>query len=103
MPMELKYTEKEAILSYAKCNMNASEAARKIYITVNAVNYRFDRIKENTGLDARNFYDLVKLTVMSSDIIPSVCSDNISKANFFSDLRDDIFEINRGNKKMEEN
>lgn len=55
---------KEVILALADCNMNAAEAARKIHLSVETVFYHFRKIRELTGLDPKNFYDLAKLVMM---------------------------------------
>jgi DNA-binding PucR family transcriptional regulator len=45
--------------------MNVSKTARKLYIHRNTVMFHFDKVKEKTGLDPRNFYDLIALVKMA--------------------------------------
>jgi hypothetical protein len=45
------------------CNLNMSEAARKLYIHRNTLMYRLDKIANSTGLDLRNFKDAVKMEI----------------------------------------
>lgn len=42
-----------------KCNLNISEAARRMYVHRNTLLYRVDKIKGITGLDIKNFEDAV--------------------------------------------
>jgi DNA-binding PucR family transcriptional regulator len=40
---------------FLQCNLNASLAAKKLYIHRNSLQYRIDRFIEKTGLDIRIF------------------------------------------------
>ena len=51
----------ECVRAYAEHNMSASEAAKAIYMHRNTLVYRLDEVWALTGLNPRNFYDLVKL------------------------------------------
>lgn len=42
-------------IEYCKCNMNISEAARKLYIHRNTLIYRLEKINEITSLSTNNF------------------------------------------------
>ena len=55
---------KAIILSMADHNMNKAEVARVLYFSRNGVIYHCDVIKQQTGLDPRKFYDLIKLVDM---------------------------------------
>ena len=55
----------QAVLMFADCNMNAAEASRRMYMHRNSVTYHLDKVKRDTGLDAQNFYDLIKLVDMA--------------------------------------
>jgi DNA-binding PucR family transcriptional regulator len=57
--------QKEIILTFALCDMNVSKTARKLYIHRNTVMFHFDKVKEKTGLDPHNFYDLIALVKMA--------------------------------------
>ena len=56
--------ERQAVLMMAECNMNSSLVARKMGCQRNSVIWALDKVQEKTGLDPRNFYDLVKLIEM---------------------------------------
>ena len=58
---------KEIILALAECNMNQSEVSRVKYLHINTVIFHIQKIRENTGLDPKNFYDLIKLVEMAKD------------------------------------
>ena len=53
--------QKEVILTFASCGMNVSKTSRKMYIHRNSIMYHLNKIKENTGLDPQDFYDLIVL------------------------------------------
>lgn len=58
--------QKEVVLAIAECNMNVSEAARRIYRHRQTVEYHCRQMIELYGLDPRNFYDLVMLVEMAN-------------------------------------
>lgn len=64
--MKLSDREKEIVLMLARCNMNVLETSRKLYMRRHNVAYRLERIEQSTGLDPKNFYDLVKLVEAAS-------------------------------------
>lgn len=51
----------EIIKSYAAHNMNVCATAKEMYLHHNTVIYHLGKIREETGLDPRQFYDLVEL------------------------------------------
>lgn len=53
--------DKEIIRSFADNSMNAAEVAKSLYLHRNTVFYHIDRVKRETGLNARAFHDLVEL------------------------------------------
>lgn len=61
-----KLTEMDwrVVKTYADCNMNKSQTARRCYIAGNGVWYHLGKVKKLTGLDPNNFYDLIKLVKM---------------------------------------
>ncbi len=54
-----KIFEDESMMNTAEtfllCGLNVSEAARKLYMHRNTLNYRLNSLKKKTGLDLRNF------------------------------------------------
>ena len=62
--------QKEIILSMARNDLSAAKAAKELYMHRNTVSYRVKKIKKETGLDCRKFYDMVKLVGMvDSDVV----------------------------------
>ena len=57
--------QKEVVLGYAACDMNAVETGRKLYLSCVAVGYHLNQIKKSTGIDPRSFYGLCKLVQMA--------------------------------------
>lgn len=55
----------DIILSLADNRMNVSEVARKQYMSRNTVVYNIERIREITGKDPLDFYDLHELVRMA--------------------------------------
>ena len=53
--------EARLILAYANHNMNMTQASKSVCYSRFALVYHFDKVQDKTGLDPRNFYDLVKL------------------------------------------
>ena len=53
--------QREVVLAFADCGMNVSKASKKIFRDRNTVLYHVKRIREATGKDPMNFYDLVEL------------------------------------------
>lgn len=56
--------EKQIILTVAECDIILTAAAKKLYVHRNTLIFQLDKIQVKTGLDPRNFYDLVKLVEM---------------------------------------
>ncbi len=61
MIMALTDLEKEILLVYADCDMNAAETARRTFYHRNSIQYFLDRIYAKHGLNPLKFYDLCKL------------------------------------------
>lgn len=59
----------QAVLTFADCNMNAAEASRRMYMHRNTVIYHLDKVKRETGLDGRCFYDLAKLLKIAKEVL----------------------------------
>lgn len=67
--MQLTKTQITVIKAYARNNMRGTDAARDLKYHRNSIMYHFERIHEKTGLDPKNFYDLVKLLRMAGEDI----------------------------------
>ena len=61
---KLKDIDIQIILALAENNMNESRTARCLFMSRNTVVYHIAKIENITGLNASNFYDLVKLVQM---------------------------------------
>ena len=60
----LSQTDIDIIRSLAKNGLNRSSASRELHYANQTVAYHVDRIKEVTGMDPRDFYDMIKLLKM---------------------------------------
>lgn len=65
--MGLTDIEKEIILVYAECSMNATDTGRTLFMHRTTIQWHFQRIKAKTGLEPRRFYDLVNLAEMAKE------------------------------------
>lgn len=63
------------IVAYARCGMRLRTAANMVFYNKGTLTYRFDRIRRETGLDPRNFFDLVELY----DIATNVLGDDLEQ------------------------
>lgn len=59
--------DRMVILAYAANNMNARAAAKGLFMCGPAFHYHLNQIKAETGLNPRNFYDLVELVRRAKD------------------------------------
>ncbi len=62
--MKITEFELKMIKMLAECDMSLQKAANKLYVHRNTLTYHIKKIKQRTGLDARRFYDLLKLLEM---------------------------------------
>ena len=53
------------VIAMANHSMNVTDVARAIFAHRNTVLYHLDKVKQQTGLDPRRFYDLVELGKMA--------------------------------------
>ena len=58
----------EVVVEFAKNNMNVSETSRYLFMHRNTVVYRLERIKNDTGLNPLNFFELVQLLQLSGTL-----------------------------------
>lgn len=61
----LNESDFRTILAFAENSMRMPETARSLFVHYNTVKWRISKIKEITGLDPQNFYDLCKLVKMA--------------------------------------
>lgn len=54
-----------------KHDMNVTDVARAIFTHRNTVLYHLNKVKQQTGLDPRRFYDLVELVKMAQEVLES--------------------------------
>ena len=59
--------ELKVVKMIADCDMSLQMAANKLYVHRNTLTYHIKKIKQRTGLDARRFYDLLKLLEFVSE------------------------------------
>lgn len=51
--------------------MNIGEVSRQLFMHRNTVTYHLDKVKRQTGLDPRRFYDLIELVKMAQEVLES--------------------------------
>ena len=56
--------DRKLLKAYAENNMSMKKTSGAVYLHYNSIRYRFRLIQRETGLDARKFWDLVKLLEM---------------------------------------
>ena len=61
---KLTETNIAVIIALANNGMNVSRAAKSLYFCHSNILYHIKKIKEKTGLDPRDFYDLCELVKM---------------------------------------
>lgn len=59
------------VIAMANHNMNVTDVARAIFAYRNTVLYHLNKVKQQTGLDPRRFYDLVELVRMAQEVLES--------------------------------
>lgn len=64
---ELSIERCRIIIALADSKMNVSEVARRLYMHRNTVAYNLERIKQITGKDPLNFYDLYRLVMLAKE------------------------------------
>ena len=53
--------DKKLLKAYAENDMSMSKTGGVVYLHYNSIRYRFEKIRRETGLEPRRFYDLVGL------------------------------------------
>lgn len=61
MDKALTETDIECVLELARNNMNVRAASQKMFRHRNTVLYHLERVKQITGKDPRDFFELVEL------------------------------------------
>lgn len=59
--------QKTIVKAFAENNMNTEAAAKKTFRHRNSVYVHLNLIQRKTGLDPRNFFDLIKLYEMAME------------------------------------
>jgi carbohydrate diacid regulator len=59
------------VIAMANHNMNVTDVVRAIFAHRNTVLYHLNKVKQQTGLDPRRFYDLVELVRMAQEVLES--------------------------------
>ena len=57
--------QRNAVIAFAEADMSASRAATATHYHLNTIKHHLAKVKEETGLDPRNFFDLQKLYAMA--------------------------------------
>ena len=56
--------DKELVLAFSESDMRLGLVAKEHYLSHQGVNYHFRKVKANTGLDPRNFFQLYRLATL---------------------------------------
>ena len=59
----------EVIVALADNSMNVTDTANAMYVDRGTVHYRVKKIRENTGMNPFNFYDMCKLLPVARKIL----------------------------------
>lgn len=67
----LLYVEEDAhiVVAMANHSMNIGEVSRQLFMHRNTVTYHLDKVKRQTGLDPRRFYDLIELVKLAQEVL----------------------------------
>ena len=57
------------VVAMANHSMNVTDVAHAIFTHRNTVLYHLNKVKQQTGLDPRRFYDLVELVKMAQEVL----------------------------------
>ena len=63
--MALSYKQAKIILMYAKMDMDAKATGDKLWMSDGSIHYQLGKIKDETGLNPKKFYDLCALVGMA--------------------------------------
>ena len=53
--------EQDIILAFARNDMRVTHAEKELFMSLGSFHYHMKKIKEKTGLDPKNFYELIEL------------------------------------------
>ena len=59
----------EAILAFANNGMRLTAAALELYTTGATISYHLDKVREQTGMNPRDFFDLYELVDMARRVV----------------------------------
>ena len=62
-------TQAKIIVVYARNSMRVTKTAEALYYDRQVIYHNFKKIRENTGLDPRNFFDLGELYTIAVEIL----------------------------------
>lgn len=66
--MKISEADRELLRAYAAHDMNRERTSKAVFLHSNSIRYRFDVIREKTGLDPGRFYDLEKLLGLGDEM-----------------------------------
>lgn len=67
----LEKWKRKLCLQEWRISMNIGEVSRQLFMHRNTVTYHLDKVKRQTGLDPRRFYDLVELVKIAQEVLES--------------------------------
>ena len=63
-PALMTEVTQETIRTFLESDLSLTETSKKLFIHRNTLIYRLDKIREDTGLDIRNFHDALILRIL---------------------------------------
>ena len=66
---QLTPTQASVIIAYARNAMKVQPTSEVLFLSYGAVNYNLDRVRQKTGKDPRNFFDLYELVETARKVL----------------------------------
>lgn len=65
----MEYIDAMIVVEFARNSMNVTDTANSLHYHRNTILYHLDKIREKTGLNPRNFFDLGELYTMGIAVL----------------------------------
>lgn len=62
-------TDAKVIIEFANNNMNKTKTSEACFLCYTSIEYHLEMVHRKTGLNPRNFHDLVKLYLMAKQFL----------------------------------
>lgn len=71
--MYMTIQQAEIIIAYADNSMSRTATAKSLFHAKSTIDYQMQKIRENTGKDPKNFYDLCDLLPIARAVVSGKC------------------------------